>query len=158
VFTAKDGDEGAHLARDKKPDVAFVDLKMPGISGTQLIEILSRDSPETVTVMITAYATINSAVDAIKKGAYDYLPKPFTPEQLRILTRRAVEYKRLKEESLRLKNEKERIEKGFITFVSHEMRSPLVVIRQFMESRKMIAADRFDESILEIVDICERRL
>jgi signal transduction histidine kinase len=109
-------------------------------------------------VMITAYATINSAVDAIKKGAYDYLPKPFTPEQLRILTRRAVEYKRLKEESLRLKNEKERIEKGFITFVSHEMRSPLVVIRQFMESMKMIAADRFDESILEIVDKCERRL
>ena len=158
VLDAGKGDEGIRIARDAKPDIALIDLKMPGISGMEIIEILSRDVPETVLVMITGYATILSAVEAIQKGTYDYLPKPFSPDQLRSVVRRAIEHRNLKIETRRLREEKERMEKSFITFVSHEMRSPLVVIRQYIEALKAVAGDRLDRDMSEIIERCDARI
>jgi signal transduction histidine kinase len=158
VLDAEEGDEGIGIARDAKPDIALIDLKMPGISGMEIIEILSRDVPDTVLVMITGYATIVSAVEAIQKGTYDYLPKPFSPDQLRSVVRRAFEHRNLKIETRRLREEKERMEKSFITFVSHEMRSPLVVIRQYIEALKAVAGDRFDRDMAAIIERCGARI
>jgi len=158
VLTAGEGVEGINIAREKKPDIAFVDLKMPGISGMEIIEILSRDIPDIVLIMITGYATILSAVEAIQKGAYDYLPKPFSPDQIRTVARRGVDHRNLKIETRRLREEKERMEESFITFVSHEMRSPLVVIRQYIESLKAIAGDRFDKDVSYIIERCSIRI
>jgi len=158
VLTAGEGVEGIKIARENKPDIAFVDLKMPGISGMEIIEILSKDIPDIVLIMITGYATILSAVEAIQKGAYDYLPKPFSPDQLRTVARRGLDHRNLKIETRRLREEKERMEKSFITFVSHEMRSPLVVIRQYIESLKAIAGDRFDKDVSDIIERCRIRI
>jgi signal transduction histidine kinase len=158
VLTAGDGVEGIKIAREKKPEIAFVDLKMPGISGMEIIEILSKDIPDIVLIMITGYATILSAVEAIQKGAYDYLPKPFSPDQLRTVARRGLDHRNLKIETRKLREEKERMEKSFITFVSHEMRSPLVVIRQYIESLKAIAGDRFDKDVSDIIERCRKRI
>jgi signal transduction histidine kinase len=157
-MTAGDGAAGISIAREHKPDLAFIDLKMPGMSGMEIIDILYRDIPDIVLIMITGYAAIVSAVEAIKKGAYDYLPKPFSPEQLRTVTRRGLDYRGLKIEARRLREEKERMEKAFITFVSHEMRSPLVVIQQYIESLKVLAGDRFDTQIKEIIERCDKRV
>jgi signal transduction histidine kinase len=111
-----------------------------------------------VLVMITGYATIVSAVEAIQKGAYDYLPKPFSPDQLRAVTQRAIEHRNLKIETRRLREEKDRMEKSFITFVSHEMRSPLVVIRQYLEALKAVAGDRLNRDMTEIIERCCARI
>ena len=158
VLAAGEGVEGIKIARESIPDIAFIDLKMPGISGMEIIEILSKDIPDIVLIMITGYATILSAVEAIQKGAYDYLPKPFSPEQLRSVARRGLDHRSLKIETRRLREEKERMEKSFITFVSHEMRSPLVVIRQYIESLKAIAGDRFDKDVTDIIERCSVRI
>jgi signal transduction histidine kinase len=158
VLTAGEGVEGIKIARENKPEIAFIDLKMPGMSGMEIIEILSRDIPDVVLIMITGYATIVSAVEAIQKGAYDYLPKPFSPDQLRAEARRGLDHRNLKIETRRLREEKERMEKSFITFVSHEMRSPLVVIRQYIESLKAIAGDRFDKDVTDIIERCRIRI
>jgi signal transduction histidine kinase len=158
VLTAGEGVEGIKIAREKKPEIAFVDLKMPGISGMEIIEILSKDVPDIVLIMITGYATILSAVEAIQKGAYDYLPKPFSPDQLRTVARRGLDHRNLKIETRILREEKKRMEKSFITFVSHEMRSPLVVIRQYIESLKAIAGDRFDKDVSDIIERCSIRI
>lgn len=158
VLEAADGDEGIRLAREARPEIALVDLKLPGISGMEIIEILSRDLPDMVLVMITGYATIVSAVEAIQKGTYDYLPKPFSPDQLRAVVRRAIDHRGLKIETRRLREEKERMEKSFITFVSHEMRSPLVVIGQYIEALKAVAGERFDGETAEIVERCSERI
>ena len=138
--------------------MAFIDLKMPNISGMEIIEILSRDIPDIVLVMITGFATIVSAVEAMQKGAYDYLPKPFNPDQLRALTKRGLEHRNLKIETKRLREEKDLMESNFITFVSHEMRSPLVVIRQYIEALNAIAGERFDKDIREIIERCRKRI
>jgi signal transduction histidine kinase len=158
VVTAGEGLEGIKIARESNPEIAFIDLKMPGISGMEIIEILSQDIPDIVLIMITGYASIVSAVEAIQKGAYDYLPKPFSPDQLRTVARRGLDHRNLKIETRRLREEKERMEKSFITFVSHEMRSPLVVIRQYIESLKAIAGDRFDKEVKEIIERCSIRI
>lgn len=158
VLDASDGNEGIRMARDAKPDIALIDLKMPGISGMEIIEILSRDVPDIVLVMITGYATIVSAVEAIQKGTYDYLPKPFSPDQLRSVVRRALEHRNLKIETRQLREEKERMEQSFVTFVSHEMRSPLVVIRQYIEALKAVAADRLDRDMMAIIERCNGRI
>jgi signal transduction histidine kinase len=158
VLTAEQGIEGINLAREHVPDMAFVDLKMPNISGMEIIEILSRDIPDIVLVMITGFATIVSAVEAMQKGAYDYLPKPFNPDQLRVLTKRGLDHRNLKIETKKLREEKDQMEKNFITFVSHEMRSPLVVIRQYIEALNEIAGDRFDKDVREIIERCRKRI
>jgi len=158
VTTCGDGTGGVALAREVKPEVAFVDLKMPNCSGMDIIEILSRDMPDIVLIVITGYASIVSAVEAMKKGAYDYLPKPFTPDQIRAVTKRGIEHRELKIEADRLRVEKARMEKNFITFVSHEMRSPLVTIQQYIESLKVIAGDALTGDAGEIIGRCEKRL
>ena len=158
LLDARDGDEGIRIAREAEPDIALIDLKLPGISGMEIIEILSRDLPDMVLVMITGYATIVSAVEAIQKGTYDYLPKPFSPDQLRAVVRRAIEHRNLKIETKRLREEKERMEKSFITFVSHEMRSPLIVVGQYIEALKAVVGDRFDKETVEIVERCGDRI
>ena len=158
VLTAEQGAEGIKLAREHLPDMAFIDLKMPHISGMEIIEILSRDIPDTLLVMITGFATIVSAVEAMQKGAYDYLPKPFSPDQLRALTKRGLEHRNLKIETKKLREERDLLRKNFITFVSHEMRSPLVVIRQYIEALNEIAGDRFDKDVKEIIERCRKRI
>jgi two-component system, sensor histidine kinase and response regulator len=158
VLTAQNGVEGLRIAREEEPAVAFIDLNLPGISGMSVIEILAREAPDIVSIMITGFASIVSAVEAIQKGAYDYIPKPFSPDQLRVITRRALDHQRLKVETRKLRAEKERMEKNFITFVSQEMRSPLVVIRQYMEVLKTVAGDGFKRDAAEIYNRCRVRI
>ena len=158
VITTSVGQDGIKLARENKPDVVFVDLKMPGISGMDIIELISKDLPDIVLIVITGYASIVSAVEAMKKGAYDYLPKPFTPDQLRAVTKRGLEHRFLKIEADRLRAEKKYMEKNFITFVSHEMRSPLVTIQQYIETLKAIAGDSFSKDVFTIIERCDKRI
>lgn len=86
-------------------DLVVSDLKMPELDGLGLYEKVSEISPESVFIIITAYGTIQSAVEAVKKGIYDYIPKPFTPDEVRIPVRRALEKKGLERENIALRSQ-----------------------------------------------------
>ena len=129
--TAEDGDIGLDKVREIQPDLVLVDLKMPGLSGMEVLERISEIDPNIVSVVITAYATIESAVEAMKRHAYDFLTKPFTPDQLRVVIKRGLERRRLAIESARLQQEKEVMKENFITLVSHQLRSPLASVKQY---------------------------
>lgn len=131
--TAEDGSEGLEKIKSLKPDLNLIDLKMPGISGMEVLEKAQEIDPNIINVVITGYATVESAVQAMKKGAYDFLPKPFTPEQLRIIIRRGLEKRKLTQETETLRSEKKKMEENFVTMVSHQLRSPLVAIVQYFE-------------------------
>ena len=105
--TAMDGTFGLEMVREFQPDIIFVDLKMPGISGFDVLERIHTFDPTIVSIVITGYATVDSAVEAIKKGAYDFLPKPFTPDEFRVITGRAIERRRLVLETSALRRERE---------------------------------------------------
>ena len=91
---ANDGISGLELASRESFDLVVLDLKMPKLDGMQVLERLRQESPYTAIVVITGYGSIESAVLAVRKGAYDYLAKPFTPEVLSNVVRRAVEHRR----------------------------------------------------------------
>ncbi len=108
VLTAENGAVGLALAREKSPDLVLVDLLMPEMGGMELLEAVHRQDKNIVTIVITGYATIESAVEAVKKGAFDYLPKPFGPEELRAAVLRGLEQRRLLLETERLRRERAR--------------------------------------------------
>ena len=76
MAVAYTGEEGLRLAAENNPDVAVVDLRLPGLDGLRVLRHLREVSPSTEVVMMTAYASITTAVDAMKCGAFDYLSKP----------------------------------------------------------------------------------
>lgn len=131
--TAENGLLGLEKIKALQPHLVLIDLKMPGLSGFQVLEQARALDPNLIPVVITGYATVESAVEAMKKGAYDFLPKPFTPEELRIIIRRGLERRRLSLEAEALRREKKLMEENFITLVSHQLRSPLVAIQQYFE-------------------------
>ena len=81
---------------------------MPGISGMDVLDQIRSLDPQLLVIVITGYATVESAVEAMKKGAYDFIPKPFTPDQLRIVVRRALERRALQKEAEFLRKEREK--------------------------------------------------
>ncbi len=131
--TAEDGAKGLEKIKEIKPELVLVDLKMPGISGMEVLDKIAEIDPNIISVVITGYATVESAVEAMKIGAYDFLPKPFTPDQLRLIIRRGLEKRKLILETESLRQEKKLMEENFITMVSHQLRSPLVAIMQYYE-------------------------
>lgn len=130
VTTAIDGTIGLKLVEQVQPDLVFIDLKMPGIPGIEVLEKITEINPTIVSIVITGYATVTSAVEAMKKGAYDFLPKPFTPDEFRLITKRGLERRKLMLETIALRKEKEMLRENFAAIVSHELKSPLSAIQQ----------------------------
>jgi signal transduction histidine kinase len=145
IATANNGMEGIELLKDFQPDVVFVDLKMPGISGFEVLEQIHEYDPTIVTVVITGFATVSSAVEAMKKGTYDFLPKPFTPDELRMITQRGLERRKLVLETIALRREKEMLREHFAAIVSHELKSPLGALQQNL----YVLADDLSEMLSE---------
>ncbi|MGB6369369.1 MAG: sigma-54 dependent transcriptional regulator [Thermoanaerobaculia bacterium] len=109
VDTAEGAREALQLAANRSYEIAFVDIKMPDIDGLELQSQLASADPELTIIIMTAYASVESAVKALKAGAYDYISKPFNPEELSHLVRRATEHRSLRFENIRLKERLEAI-------------------------------------------------
>ncbi|MEW6219465.1 MAG: sigma-54 dependent transcriptional regulator [Thermodesulfobacteriota bacterium] len=103
VGVAASGKEALAKLAEGEWDVFFLDLKMPGMGGLELQERIRAVRPDSTIIIITAYASVDSAVQAMKHGAYDYLPKPFDAEHLALLVRNVVERQQLVQETARLK-------------------------------------------------------
>lgn len=94
------------IIKNRPIDVAIVDIKMPVMDGIMLLKKIKEINSELPIIMITAHATVESAIEAMKEGAYDYVMKPFPLEKLTNLIRRVVEHQRVVQENVRLINEK----------------------------------------------------
>ena len=105
---ASSGPEGLKRLREEHFDIVLLDIKMPGMDGMEIMNVLKRESSGVLVLVITGYATIEMAVEAMKAGAYDLLLKPFSADALRISVNRALEHLRLAWEMERLKEEKDR--------------------------------------------------
>ncbi len=107
VTTAADGGRAISLIGGQEFDVVVTDLRMPGADGFEVLRAAKARSPETEVVMMTAYATVQDAVTAMKQGAYDYLQKPFDPDDATLVVARALERKRLRAQADSLRRELE---------------------------------------------------
>jgi len=134
--TFEDGARGLDGVATLKPALVIVDLKMPGLSGMEVIARVHDIDPHIIILVITGYATIDTAVEAVRSGAYDFLPKPFPPEELRLVVNRGLERRRLAIEAQQHEIEQTMLKRRFVTFVSHQLRTPLVAIHQYLDVLK----------------------
>lgn len=169
VKSAENADIGLKLFKEFHPDLVLVDLKMPGKSGIEVLSEIETADPNVVKIVITGYATVSSAVDAMKRGAYDFVPKPFTPDEILLIIARGLERRSLLLKSEALRIEQERIRKNMISLASHELRSPLAATVQYLEvilggmagkispdAREMIVSS--DMRLKELLDLLDRWL
>jgi signal transduction histidine kinase len=113
---------------------------------------------DTVIVVITGFATVGTAVEAMKAGAYDFIPKPFTAAELRAIIARAVERYRLSMEAKRLRKEKEAQARSFITFVSHQLQSPLGAVRQYLDVLLHLMGDEVPAQHRQWIDRSSKKI
>jgi DNA-binding NtrC family response regulator len=99
VTLASDGAEGLNLARKGSFDAAIVDVMLPEVSGLEVLDEIKKTDPDLVVLMITAYASVETAIQAIKKGAFDYVTKPFKHEEVLHILRNALKQRRLQDEN-----------------------------------------------------------
>jgi two-component system phosphate regulon sensor histidine kinase PhoR len=90
VDTAENGETGLKMIEDKYYDIILTDLMMPGIGGMEVIAKVREQHLDTIVIVITGFATLEHSIEAMKKGAFDFIPKPFTPDQLRVVVSKAV--------------------------------------------------------------------
>lgn len=107
VTTAADGTRALSLIAGSAFDLVVTDIRMPGADGFEILKAVKTHAPDTEVVLMTAYASVQKAVEAIKQGAYDYIQKPFEPDDVSLIIARAVERKRLREQAANLRRELE---------------------------------------------------
>jgi len=116
VFTAQSGEEGLKTARENDLDLIITDMRMPGMDGLQLLKSVKSFNQHLPVIMVTAFGEVEKAVVAMKAGAYNYLAKPFSNDELLVNIRKAIEHYSLLRENLRLRDEA-RIRYGFASIV-----------------------------------------
>jgi signal transduction histidine kinase len=158
VETFDNGYEGLARLESMKPQLVLVDLKMPELDGLQVIQKIREIDPSLVIAVITGYATIATAVDAMKAGAYDFLPKPFTPDELRLVVMRGCERWRLAHDTARLRREKEAAERRVVTFLTHQLKSPLAAAKQYLDVLLFTSSDELAPKTRDWVTRSQARL
>lgn len=135
VTAVRDGKEAMEVFPGDKYDLVITDLKMPSIDGLQLLKFIKELNPENVVVMMTGYATVSSAVEAMKWGAFDYITKPLKDDLVLLTVKRALSFAKLKEENIALKDRlKEKYDFGKMIGYSASMKKVFETIKKVASS------------------------
>ncbi len=131
VEVAEDGSKALSLLEKESFDLVILDLKLPGLNGMEVLKKIKEEDPDIIVVVITGYATVESAVEAMKIGAYDFIPKPFTPDSLRMIVSRGLEKRKLWLENVLLRAQlKDRFGPDIIVGKSPSMKKVTELVRK----------------------------
>ena len=136
VEQAASGEEALEKAAAAPPHILLLDYKLPGVSGLDVLDRLAGAHAEMLTIMITAYASLETAVSAIKHGAYDFLAKPFTPDELKITIRKAAGRIILAQQASALAQEKRQVRFQLTSVLAHELKAPLAAVEGYLKILK----------------------
>jgi len=126
IVTAQGGKAGLEQLKTAAPDIVLTDIRMPGIGGIDILKAAKEQDPETPVILMTAHTDLQSAIQAVKQGAFDYIQKPFSNDEMVECCRRAAEFRQLKAENKQLKQEIRRRERSGLV-------KPLGKARPFVE-------------------------
>jgi len=128
----ENGNDAIKILAEKNTDIILLDYKLPDILGLDILNKIKTEKYDLLTIMITAYASLDVAISATKSGAFDFLAKPFTPEELRNTVKKAAEHIYLNRKASKLEEEKKKIRFQFISVLAHELKSPLSAVENYL--------------------------
>ena len=139
VQTAPSGEEGLYLFGLSRPDLVITDMNMPGMDGLMVLRSVKEISAGTLVLIITAFGTVDIAVEAMKAGAYDYITKPFNREELKLTVKKALQFVGLTEENRRMKDElADKADVRTIIGTSKEMEKVFDIVRKVADTEASV--------------------
>ena len=158
IEQAEVAEEALKIINSNPPDIVLLDYKLPGMSGLDLLTQVAALQIDMLVIMITAYASIETAVTATKQGAFDFLAKPFTPMELKETIYKAVKHLLLMRQAHKLAEEKRKVRFQFISVLAHEMKAPLAALDGYLNILRERAAGDSQEVYDHMLDRCLTRI
>ena len=139
VLTAENGEDGLELFGRARPPVVISDIQMPGISGYDVLKAIKAEEDECLVIMVTAFGTVEQAVNAMKDGAFDYITKPFSNDELVMVVERAHSYRGLQEENEKLRQKlDDQVEFDHLVGISDAMQQVFTMVRRVAPSEATV--------------------
>lgn len=132
VTEAATGEEGISILEREMPDILLLDNKLPGIQGVEVLDYIRKRKYDIVVAMITSYASLDVAIRATSDGAIDFIPKPFTPQELKSSIENITKQQYLKRITHKMKQEGKKIRYQFLSVLSHELKAPLNALEGYL--------------------------
>lgn len=155
VLEAATGEDGIAIIDRDKPDIVLLDNKLPGIQGIEVLEYMRNKKYDTVVAMITSYASLDVALKAHKFGATDFIPKPFTPQELKSSIENITKQQYLKRITHRMNQEGKKVRYQFLSVLSHELKAPLNAVEGYLT---MMQEKQYGDRIEDYATPIERSL
>lgn len=155
VTEAPAGEDGIRILERDVPDILLLDNKLPGMQGIDVLEYIRKRNYDIVVAMITSYASLDVAIRATRDGAIDFIPKPFTPQELKSSIENITKQLYLKRITHRMKQEGKKIRYQFLSVLSHELKAPLNALEGYL---RMMQAKQSGELIDDYAIPIERSL
>lgn len=155
VTEAGTGEDGIAILERDMPDILLLDNKLPGIQGIEVLEYIRKRNYDIVVAMITSYASLDVAIRATRDGAIDFIPKPFTPQELKSSIENITKQQYLKRITHKMKQEGKKIRYQFLSVLSHELKAPLNALEGYL---RMMQEKQAGELIDDYTTPIERSL
>jgi signal transduction histidine kinase len=155
VMEAATGEEGISILENDMQDILLLDNKLPGMQGVDVLEHIRKRNYDIVVAMITSYASLDVAIRATRDGAIDFIPKPFTPQELKSSIENITKQQYLKRITHKMKQEGKKIRYQFLSVLSHELKAPLNALEGYL---RMMQEKQAGELIDDYATPIERSL
>lgn len=155
ILEEADGESALETIRAKQPEIILLDNKLPGIQGVDVLETIKKENFNSVVVMITSYASLELAVKATEDGAHDFIPKPFTPQDLRSSVETVTKHIFLKQMTKKLNTEGRQIRFQFLSVLSHELKAPINAVEGYL---KMLQDKQFGDDLNNYNQVIDRTM
>ncbi|MGL1902785.1 MAG: hybrid sensor histidine kinase/response regulator [Fibrobacterales bacterium] len=152
ITTVASGEEAVEKLKYQPFDILILDHKLPGIQGIEVLHIANELENKPLTIIATAFATIDAAISATKNGAFDFISKPFTPEELRSRITKAAKSIILLRKAKQLEQEKRQVRFQFISVLGHELKAPLAAVEGYLDIMKSRAVGEDIASYETMID------
>lgn len=151
IRIAETGEEALSKIEEDSPDILVLDHKLPGIQGLDILLDIMQKKLDILTIMVTAYASLEVAISATKNGAFDFLAKPFTPDELRNTIQKAAKQIFLHRQARKLAAERRQVRFQFISVLAHELKSPIGAVEGYLRimEKQMLGEtiDKYDPMV-----------
>src|SRR5512133_411329 len=146
VTDAGTGEDVITMLENNMPDILLLDNKLPGMQGIEVLEYIRKRNYDIMVAMITSYASLDVAIRATRDGAIDFIPKPFTPQELKSSIENITKQQYLKRITHKMKQEGKKIRYQFLSVLSHELKAPLNALEGYLRMmQEKQAGDRIED-------------